>query len=785
VQQSVILFFASQDLLVFEVQSVRNRVMVRFFTSFFLVAVTAVGGEQSQVKSGLEIEYGRYSSQEQARAAWVPVSGSSPVLLQKQGDQTALHLRCHFEGTELARGCWDRKVALDLGGCRRIEFEVFCKDPTPISYFSLYFQSGNGWYHGIFYPESQTDWNQVILDKKSFVEEGQPAGWSQISCIRLSAWRGKAQNTEFYLRNLRQTGLLGQDVAVAIVRADSLSKRDLGQSRVVEARCKFIAEALNESRVGCTVLSDLDADPARLKKARLIILPHNPELSAPMLESLRLRAGEGVKFLVLGRVPPALQEALNKSGEKAISLGKIKRPEVKTGRWTALPEDLVPGGTPQQKKRKLLLAAGQLEPLIWKEAIQSRLESVGVIGGFKDLDSAAKAIRRVKPANTKARADLKSSLVLRRQAETQLSRGKYEEAFQLAENAALTAERAWCRIQPSQTREFRAFWCHDAYGVAGMSWDEAAKRLAEAGFTAVIPNMLWGGVAYYESQILPVSSEVKTRGDAIAQCLEACRKYGLEVHVWKVNWYCSGGTPKEFLERMRREGRLQTDVAEKEEPWLCPSHPDNQKLEIDSMLEVARRYPVDGLHFDYIRYPSAEHCFCPGCRTRFESAAGQTLGQWPKDVLAGGKLRTEWLEWRRKNIATVVREVREKTRVLNPNLKISAAVWPLWPSDRDTLGQDWKAWCDAGWMDFVCPMDYMSGQRRFESTIRDQIQWAGKTPCYPGIGPSATPALKTDGVIAQIQATRKAQTGGFVIFNYGRSEAESLLPLLGLGCTAP
>ena len=44
-----------------------------------------------------------------------------------------------------------------------------------------------------------------------------------------------------------------------------------------------------------------------------------------------------------------------------------------------------------------------------------------------------------------------------------------------------------------------------------------------------------------------------------------------------------------------------------------PLHPQNFQLELDSMLEVARKYPVDGLHFDYIRYPDVLP-FVPGAR---------------------------------------------------------------------------------------------------------------------------------------------------------------------------
>jgi uncharacterized lipoprotein YddW (UPF0748 family) len=92
---------------------------------------------------------------------------------------------------------------------------------------------------------------------------------------------------------------------------------------------------------------------------------------------------------------------------------------------------------------------------------------------------------------------------------------------------------AYCQAQQGAPAEFRAFWCHSAFGVDGIDWDEAIRRLAENGFTAILPNMLWGGVAFYDSSVLPVESQVARRGDQIAKCLAACRKYGVQIHIWK------------------------------------------------------------------------------------------------------------------------------------------------------------------------------------------------------------------------------------------------------------
>ena len=175
-------------------------------------------------------------------------------------------------------------------------------------------------------------------------------------------------------------------------------------------------------------------------------------------------------------------------------------------------------------------------------------------------------------------------------------------------------------------------------------------------------------------------------------------------------------------------------------------------MEIDSMVELVRRYDVDGIHFDYIRYPDGDHCFCGGCRERFARALAPASLEWPRDVLAGGAHRQAWLDWRRDNITKVVQSVGAQTRALKPGVKLSAAVFSNWSTDRDTVGQDWSLWCQRRYLDFVCPMDYTASDAQFDNWIKQQQRWAAGVPCYPGIGAWV---LTSDRVIGQIQIARR------------------------------
>jgi uncharacterized lipoprotein YddW (UPF0748 family) len=756
--------------------------------------------------------------------------GSAPATVATVDGKKVLRLPCNFATSDAERAGWDRKVTLDLSNSKGIQFQFKCNDLSPVAYFSIYFQSGNGWYSSQFSPEFAGNWNTITLDKASVRIEGKPAGWAKIQTLRISAWRGSNASTEMFISEIRQQGLLGADTHVAIIRAESAAKT--ADDQFVES----MANAWQALGLPCALVSDLDVSATQLKSARLVVLPNNSRLSGQATAELLKYVQDGGKLLAFYSLPDKLNSLFG------IQSGKFVKPTTpgvftsiqvagnalpgapaKTGQnsWNIHSPQLLPGaartfaewfdaegkptghaavvGTtnglfmshvllnddPANKRRLLLAMGGFLVPELWKLAAQSALSQAGRFGGYQNLEAALSGIERL---NTKSDKNVQLALTKVRQARDAYNQCvvqlRYSEAIDQAALAQHALVEAYCRAQPTQAREFRAFWCHSAFGVQGMSWDAAMQNLATNGFTAVLPNMLWGGVAYYPSKLLPVAREVASRGDQIAECLAAARKHGLQVHVWKVNWNLGHNASKSHIETLRQAGRLQADSKGEGGEWLCPSHPENQKLEIDAMLEVARNYAVDGIHFDYIRYPGDSHCFCPGCRTRFEKATGQALPNWPKEVLGNGALRSRWLDWRRENITTVVKAVSEQSRVIRPGIKISAAVFRNWNTDRDHVGQDWKIWCDKGYLDFVCPMDYTPSNATFENMVTRQLEWAGRVPCYPGIGASTMPRPMPDRVIEQIQITRKHRTGGFTIFNYSPSEARELLPLLGMGTTA-
>jgi uncharacterized lipoprotein YddW (UPF0748 family) len=331
--------------------------------------------------------------------------------------------------------------------------------------------------------------------------------------------------------------------------------------------------------------------------------------------------------------------------------------------------------------------------------------------------------------------------------------------------------------------EARAMWNHSGTGAYPGDWDRSAKLLSENGFNMVLPNMLWGGQAHYASDVLPRSAVFQKYGDQIEQCCAAAKKHGIEVHVWKVNFNLQTA-PKDFVEKLRREGRTQVSVQGKPCDWLCPSHPENRKLELDSMVEVARKYPVAGLHFDYIRYPGREYCYCDGCRRRFESDSGRKVldRDWPKECFSGAR-KEEYNDWRSRQITSLVASIGCEAKRVRPGLKISAAVFGSYPACRASFAQDWPEWIKNGSLDFVCPMDYTADDAEFDALVRNQVKIVqGRIPLYVGIGATAKGiALLPENVMGQIRRARLLGADGYSIFNFDARTASSLAPNLGQG----
>ena len=472
-----------------------------------------------------------------------------------------------------------------------------------------------------------------------------------------------------------------------------------------------------------------------------------------------------------------------------------------------LPDDI--------QRKKLLLAAllGHLVPEFRRAIAKKALDDTSKIGHTQQHEALAKFVEQ--SMNSDAIAALQTGHDLVEQARAAYAREAYNEVISTARagRAALsesyflsfTSSLSIVPHAPFQVREGaptggvhrdqegsptgiaregRAVWNHSGLGAYPGDWERSAKELADAGVNMLIPNMAWAGVAHYPSAFLP-SSETFTRyGNQVEQCVQAARLHGLEVHVWKITWNLEDA-PKEFIEKMREAGRTQVSAIGEPLNWLCPSHPENVKLELNVLLEIVENYDVDGVQLDYIRYPGAHACYCEECRKRFVLATKTEIDAWPASV-ADGEHSSAYTEWRVQQITRLVRLLHKRARELKSDIKISAAVFGGYPACVTSIGQDWVAWAKAGYLDFVCPMNYTEDTTYFTDLLENQLALLPKGfTVYPGIGATATNSLLTaDAVVGQIYLARFLGAAGWTIFDYSVDISETVLPAIRMGIGA-
>ena len=440
-----------------------------------------------------------------------------------------------------------------------------------------------------------------------------------------------------------------------------------------------------------------------------------------------------------------------------------------------LPDDIL------TKTRMLAALLGHLVPEFRRPLANRAIEMMTTVGHTDGLKSLEVFVRESRVSE--AVDALGAGKRLMEKAHAEYNSQDYNAAITTARASREAFSKAYFLSHRSIEIEGRAVWNHSGLGAYPGDWDRSAKELAAAGVNIILPNMAWAGVAHYASKILPQSKTFTQYGDQLTQCVTAARKSGLEVHVWKITWNLEGA-PNAFIEKMRKDGRTQVSATGKPLNWLCPSHPKNVQLELESMLEIVANYDIDGIHLDYIRYPGSHACYCEECRKRFTLATRQQIDEWPAAVLPKSGIYSDtYIEWRSQQITRLVRLLHKRLREANPDLKLSAAVFGGYPACVTSIGQDWIAWTQAGYVDFVCPMNYTEDANYFTVLLANQLALMPKgVAIYPGIGATATNSLLTpDAVVEQIYRSRALGASGWTIFDYSLDISETVLPALGIG----
>jgi uncharacterized lipoprotein YddW (UPF0748 family) len=303
-------------------------------------------------------------------------------------------------------------------------------------------------------------------------------------------------------------------------------------------------------------------------------------------------------------------------------------------------------------------------------------------------------------------------------------------------------------------------------------------QLKKEGFNTVFVRLSSGGAAYYPSKVMPA---VRDSGNQARIWSEAAKRHGISMHAWHV-CFMMHNAPQSEMTKVIKRGEAMMDYKGK---VLRPSYgavvraPAGETtldFEKAAMLELATQFGLDGVQFDYIRYPIYSADYSPAARRRFEEETGQKVKNWPSDVRKGARA-AEYQRWKQRVVTEIVRDVSKSVRAASPDTQISAAVWCNPAIGRDEFGQDWPTWVHQGYLDFVCPMSYTKSETMLRKWTRIQKQVVGgRVPIYPGLG--VYMLTKPSQLNRQISIVHEEGMPGYVLYNFNARTLNRFFPYL-------
>lgn len=438
-----------------------------------------------------------------------------------------------------------------------------------------------------------------------------------------------------------------------------------------------------------------------------------------------------------------------------------------------------PDGNSAAKGRLLVALAAHLDQSLWKEAAQTRFATARKAGPWQSPTTAYKAAVAMpdSPRRSQLLQTVKEASRLELMARRKMEDGRHAVAWMLAGELERAMKEAYGLAQKPASGEIRAVWDHAGTGLG--DWPSTCRALKAAGVTDILVKVGGPGFSYCDVPSLPRSTVVE--GDQLKACVAAAKPLGLRVHAWLICFSTTEATPSR-LDRFRKDGWLLDATKGASSAWIDPANPAARARIVRAAEEMLCRYKVDGIHLDFVRYPDYYGSLGTGTRVRFETDRGKTVAKWPDDAKRQ-PVFGELVRWRTAQVTALVADIRAMQRRRAPGRLVTAAVLGKYPTCVESVGQDWMAWIECGYVDYVFPMNYTEDISKFNELLATQLRKKSVARrVVGGIGVTAAESrLASDQVIDQIAALRRGGAAGFALFDLDSFLVREVLPILGLG----
>lgn len=292
-------------------------------------------------------------------------------------------------------------------------------------------------------------------------------------------------------------------------------------------------------------------------------------------------------------------------------------------------------------------------------------------------------------------------------------------------------------------REFRAAWVTtltnlDWPSKRGLSSETQKKEFTHLvekfslnKINAVVVQVRPAGDAFYQSEISPWSEWLTgVQGaptapfyDPMQYMLDECKKHNMEFHAWF--------NPLRAISHYRFSSVSKNHVTNQHPDWFFrygdsyyfnPGIPEVRKHLVDVVMEVVKKYDIDGVHIDDYFYPySIDNQELP------DGAVFKKYNRGFKNIH----------DWRRDNINLFIQELSTTIKKEKAWVKFGVSPYAVWrnksqdpagsestsgQTSYDNLYSDTRLWMQKGWLDYIAPQLYWNNKNKFQNYSK-MVQW--------------------------------------------------------------
>ena len=348
-------------------------------------------------------------------------------------------------------------------------------------------------------------------------------------------------------------------------------------------------------------------------------------------------------------------------------------------------------------------------------------------------------------------------------------------------------------LPPPTPREFRAAWVAT---VANIDWPSKkglsvaqqqleiiriVDRAKELNLNALIFQVRPAADALYPSILEPWSEYLTGEQgkfpdpfyDPLKMWIDESHKRGIELHAW-FNPYRARHTSAKSPNAPMHIAKTNPEIVKSYGGylWMDPGEAAAAQRTLDVIIDVVRRYDIDGVHVDdyFYPYPVPVNANAPASENSPEIDFPDERS-WSNFVLNGGHLNRA--DWRRNNVNELIERINASVHREKPWMRFGVSPFGLGRPDRrppgingfsqyDKLYADVELWMSKGWLDYLAPQLYWPIDRPPQAFGALMQYWIGQNTAgrhiWPGLYTSRidnTPkSWKTEEIVKQVALTR-------------------------------